>query len=148
QVLDLPNLLFGHRLIMGKVEPQIIRGHHRPGLLDVRAQNFFESSVDQMRRGMVTPRRVTLFFIDHRRNYVTHRDGSALDTRLVKYQPRQRGKGVDHFQLSVSVEKHSGVADLAAGLGIERRLTKDHEALFPLAQSVSTSVSLDDRRDL
>ena len=54
----------GDGLEMDEIEPQAIRRHERPRLLDVTAQHLAKRRVQQMRRRMVAPRGVSRLGVD------------------------------------------------------------------------------------
>ena len=57
-LLDLEQLLARERREVHEVEPQPIRRDERPRLLDVRAEHLPQRRVQQVRGGVVAPRRV------------------------------------------------------------------------------------------
>ena len=68
--LDLEPLLARDRAEVREVEPQPIRRHERPGLLDVRAEHLAQRRVEQVSGGVVAARRVARLDAHVRR----HRD--------------------------------------------------------------------------
>ena len=77
---------------MREVEAQIIRRDDRAGLLDVRAEDFAQSCVKQVRRRVIAPRRVAFFRINLRRHFIADAQSAALDCGLDERSNRSRAR--------------------------------------------------------
>ena len=125
QIFDFRNFFRRQRLIMRKIKPQKIRRNHRTALLDVRAENFLQSRVNQMRRRMIPPRRIAFLHINRRRNFITNFYRTTFDFRLMQNDSRNRRKCIENFDVRVCIKKPARIADLSARFGVKRRFIQN-----------------------
>ena len=117
------------RLRMHEVEAQAIRRHQRAALRDVIAEHLPQRLVQQMRRrvmgadrgpsGMIDfelQRRCPSFSVPCSTVAEMHEEIAGLLLRI------------GDAELDALADQHAGVADLAAGLRIERRLVQNDRA--------------------
>src|SRR5215211_1502475 len=120
---------------MIEVEAQVSWRYNRSRLLHVRAENFTKGSVHQVRRSVITTRRIALLDVHLSRNTFANVDTSLFNFDLVHDQTLGRRIGVvDNCQRAALTNQHSHIADLSTTLGIERRPIEDNLAFFALVQ--------------
>ena len=121
QVFDLAQLGRGRRAPRLVVEAQPVGSHERAGLTDVVAEHDAQRVVQQVRGGVVAGRLVAAHGVDHRLGALAFDHaalGEAADDDLVGLKAHH----VDHVELARVGVDPAGVGDLAAALGVERRL--------------------------
>src|ERR1044071_9749818 len=74
-----PDCMASSRLKMAVVKTQVIWRNHRACLLDVRAEDFAQRGVEQVRRRVIAPRRVTFFNVNLRAHFVSDAQRAALN---------------------------------------------------------------------
>ncbi len=125
QPFDLLDLLGGDARVVGEVEPQPVGTDPRAGLLDVLAEHLAQRPVQDVRAGVVLADRVAPIGVDRRRRGLSGRDRAGRDARRVATQSRQRERRVEHLGRAGLGGDGSGVADLAAALGVERSAVEE-----------------------
>ena len=127
-VLDLLDLLRRHRLRMREVEAQPVGRDQRALLRDVIAEHLAQRLVQQMRRRMVAADGAAARVIDLERKRGAGLQRALLHRADVHEQVAGLLLRVGDAEAHAVGGHHAGVADLAAGLAIERRLVDDHRA--------------------
>src|SRR5690606_19688861 len=121
QVLDLPDLFGGQRLVVAEVEPQPVGRDQRALLLDVLAQHLAQGPVEDVGAGVVAPDGVAPLAVDAGVGLLADLDRALPHPHDVLVQAGQRVDGVDHLGHAGGRDDDAGVAHLAAGLGVEGR---------------------------
>ncbi len=125
----------GDRFVVAEVEPQAIRADHRAGLLDVLAEHLSQRVVQQVRArcgcGGSPPRRSD---VDRRGRGLARGQRPRRDPGPVAAQVRQGERGVDHLGDPRLGGDGAGVADLTAGLGVERCPVEEDVDQFRVGQ--------------
>ena len=115
-----------------EVKAQMVGSNQRSRLLHMLAQNFAQSGLKQMRGRVVAHGGFANFGVDHGIDFVAYANWLLRDD-LMRAHALNRGVASLHFGddgvVIVGVEP-SAVADLSAGLGIERRVVEDDFAFF------------------
>ena len=128
EVFDVLQLFIGHRSEVRKVKAQTRGIDQRSGLLHVRAQHLAQRRMQQMRAGMVAPRRRAVIGIDNRVDLVADSQRLAQN-RLVREDSLHRlGASAhigDHGVVIVGV-KPADIAHLPAGIGIKAGVIEHH----------------------
>ena len=88
--LDRIDLLARDRREVHEVEPQAIGRDERSRLLDVRAEHLAQRRVQQVRRGVIAPRRVAHRVVDLRGDDLSTPEPSLFDADLVETRPSAR----------------------------------------------------------
>ncbi len=130
-VLDRHLLVRGQGPIQRVVEPQVVRGHERAGLMGVRPDDVSQRPVQQMGGRVVAHRPGSPFGVDARRNRLAHLE-SAVELAAMDEEPGDRLLRVlDREQVAAAAgfEDLAVVADLAAALAVEGRGVEDHFGL-------------------
>ena len=128
QTLDGRELRGGHGLKVREVEAQPIGRHQRAFLLHVSAEHLAQRRMQQMRGGMIQYRGGAPRTIHLCRELIAQRGCGprpALPT-CAKALPRFDGV-IDH-EANAGAGQFPGIADLAAGLGVEGRGLEKHLA--------------------
>ena len=139
-VLDLRELLGRHRLGMREVEAQPVGRDQRALLRDVIAEHLAQRLVQEMRRGMVGADGGAARVIDVERERRAGLERALLDRADVHEQVAGLLLGVGDAEAHAVGGHHAGVADLAAGLAVERRLVDDDRAALAGLPSSATSL--------
>ena len=126
EVLDGRDLGRTDRFVVAEVETQPLGRHHRAGLLHVVAEHLAQRPVQQMCAGVVAAGGVALLDVDLRACDLIPLDGAADEGADVAHQTGHRIRRVSDVDLSRGRENRSRVADLAAGLGVERCAVEEH----------------------
>ncbi len=135
-LFDEPQLLVGDRLVVRVVEPQTIGSNERAGLLHCWTEDVLEGLVQQV-RGRVVGRRVETHGNGDRGAHsgaggkMTFLDADARDGQVA-----HRFLRVEHPCVAAVPHQSAGVADLPAGLGIERRRRQDHFCFLAVVESL------------
>ena len=143
EVLDLGDLGVVHRLGMREVEAQPVGRDQRALLRDVIAQHLAQRLVQQMGGGVVGAdmRAARVIDIEFQRRSGAERaflDGDAMGEHVARHLLRV-GDAHPH-----AVRMHdAGVADLSAGLAIERRLVEHHESALAFVQPLDLAAVAD-----
>ena len=121
---DVLELLGRQRLVMAEIEPQPVGRVERAALRDVFAQLLAQRLVEQVGRRMVGADRAPAQVVDHQLGALPQLDPALHD---LGHMQEDAGHllGVRHLGLAGFGADEAGVADLAAGLGVERRLVDD-----------------------
>ena len=109
---------------MHEVEAQPIRRHQRAALRDVVAEHLPQRLVQQMRRGMIGADRRAPGMIDLERQRRAGLQRALLDGAEMHKEIAGLLLGVGDAKPHALAGHHAGVADLAAGLRIKRRLVQ------------------------
>ena len=127
QVLDALQLLVRHRGEMGEVETQPLGIHRGSLLLDVVAEHLTQRPVQHMRRSVVATDRGAPVHLDGRGRHLADLDGPLDGLGRVSVQHSRHGVGgVQHADGARRRGDGAGVADLSAGLRVERRPVEEH----------------------
>jgi hypothetical protein len=122
--LDLPLLLGRDPLEVREVEAEAVRGDERALLLDVRAEHLAQRGVEEVGGGVVLDDAAAAVARDERGDGGLGLLGEAV--HLVRDGAVLEPLRVDHPQFLAVDHEHAGVADLPAGLRVERGLVEDH----------------------
>src|SRR2546429_2371943 len=115
---------------MREVEAQVARRDDRAGLLDVRAEDFPERRVHQVRRRVVAPRGVALLGVYNSGDGIEDAQTSALDFDAVDDETADGYRWcIKDSRVRRAGDEHAGVADLTAGLCVEGRAVENDSAL-------------------
>ena len=124
QPLDLFQFVSAHRGEMGEVKAQPRRLDHRPRLLYMPPQDLAERRVQQVRPGMVAHGGAALLGIHNGSQAFSDPNRRAARDPM-RDHPGDRAVGIlnncNDF-LRLLVQKHPGIPDLPASLGIKRRV--------------------------
>ena len=122
-VFDLRQFLSADRLGMGEIEAQPIGGDQRAFLRDMIAEHFAQRGMQKMGGGMVGAGGAAPLVIDLEIHGIAERDLAFLDDDDMDVQGAKLLLACCRRALRApGACKTAGVADLAAGFGIERRL--------------------------
>ncbi len=134
---------------MHEVEAQAIGRHERAALRDVVAEHLAQRLVQKMRRRVVGADGRAAFAIDFQIDCLAVLEAAALDGAEVHEQPASLLLRVgDAEQRALGALDDALVADLAAGLAIERRLVDDDRRLIARLQRLGFLAALHQRDDL
>ncbi len=127
---------------MHEVEAGLVRIDLRTLLLDVVAEHFAQRLVQQVGGRVVAHDALAGQHVDLGGDAVADRDGAGLDDAVVA-----EDGGLDLLRILDGEDamhrlQHAAIADLAAGLGVERRVVKNDDAHFALVQLVDRSTVL------
>ena len=101
------------------------------------AQHAAKRGVQDMRRGVVAGDAGAARTVDRRGDLVAHSDGVGRDLHLVAHKSLLRSLRVEHVRLGVGAAKRTGIADLAAHLGVEGGRVEHDFAFFTCGKFVS-----------
>ncbi len=134
-VLDVGQLARSHPLVVAEVEAEAVRRHQAARLLDVRAQGFAQGRVQQVGAGVVAhgARTQALVHLDADGHAALETAGRHLD--VVHVEAGHGLMGVHHVRGRALRGDDPVVADLPAGLSVERRLVEDDLTRFPLVEA-------------
>src|SRR4051812_23813853 len=124
--LDLADLRLGHRLVVREVEARLVRVDQRAALLHVRPEHFAQRLVHQVRHRMVAHGALAQRRIDARVDAIADLERAALEGAVMAEDVGLDLLRVVHGESARRPDQLAAVADLPAGLGIERRLVEDH----------------------
>src|SRR5690606_26182280 len=126
-LLDTRELVGLDRLVMREVEAQSVRRDERALLLHVIAEHAAKRGVQQMRRGVIEPYRLTALPVERRVQLVADADLAALD-RADMPVGRAELLRVRDAKLGVLGAQRAGIADLTAAFRVERRAIQHDRA--------------------
>ena len=132
---------------MREIEAQPVGRDQRALLRDVIAEHLAQRLVQQMRRRMVAPDRAAAGVIDLERQRLADLERALLDRAVMHEQVAGLLLRVGHREAHAVGRHRAGVADLAAGLAVERRLVDDHRAGLAGLQLGDFLAVADERRD-
>ncbi len=144
-LLDLSQLFRRHRLRMRDVETQALGRHQRALLGHVSAEHLAQRLVQQMCRRMVGTQARTASVIDSQGNRIADlqrafRNGCHMDEHALTLL-----LGVGHTELGIVGRNEAGIAHLAAGFAVERRLVQ-HELDFLAGRGTIDGLAVADDR--
>ena len=146
-VLDAGELFRRDRLRMHEVEAQAIRRDQRAALGDMIAEHLPQRLVQQMRRRVMGADRGAPRVID----FELQRGAELQRALLHRAEMHEEIAGlllrIGDAEFDALAGHHAGVADLAAGLRIERRLVQHDRAGLAGLEAVGFLAVLDQRRD-
>ena len=125
----------------------------RARLLDVRAQHIAQRGVEQVRAGVVAHGRVADLVVDHGVDFVADVDGLLGQDAMRAHALHGIGRAFDFGDEGVVVVgvEPADIANLSAGVGVERRVVEDDLAALAglelLCADTASVVRLDDRED-
>ncbi|MNK89838.1 hypothetical protein D3C87_1098620 [compost metagenome] len=120
---------------MAEVEAQALTVDQRAFLLNVIAQHLAQCSVQQVSRGVVQRRGVTHLGVNVGLDRRTDDQATRIQDTVVQECTAGLG-GVTHVETRAARLQVTAIADLATGLGVERRLVENDHALIAFAQYV------------
>src|SRR5580704_1956385 len=124
EILDLALLLVGHRREVREVEAQPIGRDQRAFLRDVVAEHVLERVVEQVRGRVVRADPLAARVVDVELDLVADAQRPGLDLADQHVHVAGRLLGLVDADFRTGAEHDAGVADLAAGLAVERRLVE------------------------
>ena len=149
EVLDGAKLGLGHRPGMRKVESEAPGLDQRALLRHVLAQHLAQRFVQEMGRGVVGAGRGAARVIDVEIDHLADLHRAALERADMEEEAVELLLRVlDGEAGAVRAGDDPAIADLAAGLGIERRLVDDDGAALAGLQRLDALAVLDQRHDL
>ncbi len=148
-ILHFTDLVAGHGLGMGEVEAEPPGLDQRALLRHMGPKHLAERLMQKMGRRMMGARRRAAGVVDLEQHLVAgaqtaRRHHAVMEIKRVELLLRV----LDPEPCAVGAGKGAAIADLAAQLGIERRLVEDHDAALAFIQHVDPHAVLDDRHDL
>ena len=120
EVLDGRDLLGGQRLEVAEVEPEAVGLDERALLLHVVAEHLAQRPVQDVGAGVVPADGVAAVGVDGGDRFGADVDGALGDAGDVAMEAGQGVDRVEHLGPTGVGADLAGVADLAAGLGVER----------------------------
>lgn len=135
------------RLEVAEVETQALAVHQRALLLYVVAQYLAQRGMQQVGRGVVERGGLAYRGVDLGLDRAADAQVAPGDHAMVQVRAASLG-GIAHLEAHASRLEVATVADLAAGLGVERRLVEDHDALLALLQALDGLAVPEQRDDL
>ncbi len=127
-ILDPAQLFRRDRLWMNEVEAQPVRRHQRAALRDMVAKHLPQCLVQQMRRRVIGADRRTPDMIDFEQQCRTRLQRALFHRADMHEEIAGLLLGVGDTKPHAFAGHHAGIADLAAGLRIERRLVQNDGA--------------------
>ena len=148
QGLDLADLRIGDRRVVREVEARALGVDQRALLLHMRAQHLAQRLVHQVRGAVVAHGPRAALGVDAGDEAVADLDLAFDDAALVaEHRGLDLGRVFDDHARA-RVAQLAGVADLAAALGIERRVVEHDDHVVAGAGAVHRRAVDVDRRDL
>ena len=135
------------RLRMREIEAQAVGRDQRALLRDMRAERLAQRRVEEMRRRVVGADRAAPRRVDRQPHRLAGHE--AADLHLAEVHEEAVGlllRVGDAEARAVLRFDRAGVADLAAGLAVERRLVDDDRALVALVERLRLRAVLDQRQ--
>ena len=83
-------LVAGNRGEVHEIEAEAVGRHERAGLLDVRAQHLAQRCMQQVRGGVIPPRRIPHLIVDNRGDDVSLPDNSLLNGHRMQSGPTHK----------------------------------------------------------
>ena len=125
-----------NRREVDEVEPQPVGRDERSRLLHVRAQHLPQRGVEQVRRGVIAPRRVARLVVNRGGHDVARLQHALGNAYPVRARPpgARRTSPVTCAVPAGPVDDRPAVGDLAAGFDIERRPLEDEEPGRPAVE--------------
>ena len=124
---------------MREVEAQVPGIDQRASLLHMLAQHLAQCGVQQVRAGMVAHGRAADFVVDHGVNFVADVNRLLGDNAMRAHALHRIGRAFDlgHEGVVIFAVEPAHVADLPAGIGVERRLIEHDVAALAGLQLVN-----------
>ena len=132
---------------MAEVEPQPTVGHERTGLVDVLANDLAQCPVQEVRAGVVLADSFPSFPVDRQRRVLAELHGPRGHDAAVTVESGDRELRVPDFDRAGLGDDGPCVADLATGLGVERRAIEEDLDLAALFGTFHRLPFRDDRQD-
>ena len=131
---------------MHEVEAQPVRRHQRAALGDVIAEHLPQRLVQEVRRGVMGADRRAPGMIDFERQRDAGLQRALLDGAEMHEQVAGLLLGIGDAKPHALAQHHAGIADLAAGLRIKRRLVQNNGAALAGLQAFDLLAVLHQRR--
>src|SRR5690606_14973135 len=135
------------RLHRGEVKAEAVGRDERAGLADILAEDDAKGLVQQVGRGVVTADLLATLGIDACVDGLADADEALLDGAAMDVEVRRGLAGVVHVDVAGLGVEITGVADLAAGLAIERRAVEDDLDLLASLGALERTVRAEDGDD-
>src|SRR6266542_4119668 len=116
---------------MGEVEAKPARGHQRPGLSGVLAQDLAHGVVQNMRRRMRPRRRLAKARVDLRVDLLALSYLPPLNVAMMDDRPPRAGASVGDANQAARGSDGPDVADLSAPLRVEGRPVQNEPDVLP-----------------
>ena len=129
-ILDAAQLVGRDRLRMHEVEAQPVRRHQRAALGDVIAEHLPQGLVQQMGGGVIGADRAAPGMIDFEQERGARLHRALLDSAEMHEEIARLLLGVGDAKPHALAAHQPGIADLAAGLSIKRRLVQNNRAVL------------------
>ena len=131
-VLNILQLFVFHRGEVRKIKAQMIRRHQRPRLLHMLPQNLAQPGMQQMRSRVIAHGRLANVGIHDGIDFVAHANRLLRDNLMRPHSLNRRiaSRHLSDDGVVIVRIKPSLVANLPAGVGIERRVVKNDLAGF------------------
>ncbi len=149
EILDRADLGMRHRLLMGEIESEAPGLDQRALLRHVGPQHLAERLVQEMGRRMVRAGCRAPRVVDLKLDGVADIERSLLDHALMEEETVQLLLRVLDLEDGIlALHEPATVADLTAGLSVERGLVDDDDAALALFQRLDARAVLDESDDL
>src|SRR5690606_22859326 len=135
------------RLYRGEVEAEAVGRDERTGLADILAEDDAKGLVQQVGRGVVTADLLATLGIDAGVDGLADADEALLDGAAMDVEVRRGLAGIVHAESAGRGVEITGVADLAAGLAVERPAVEDDLALLASLGALGRAVRAEDGDD-
>jgi hypothetical protein len=135
------------RLDVGEVEAQALRRHERAGLTGVRAKHPAQGGMKEVGARMIARRVAALLSVYLGDHVVVDGDAPLDDAPAVEDEAALGALRIPHLEATGGAADLADVADLAAGLGVERRLEQHDLRLVALLRAVDRPAAGDDAGD-
>ena len=146
EVFDVLQLLVVERGEVREVEAQVAGIDQRARLLHMRAQHIAQRGVQQMRAGMVAHGGAANFVVDHGVDFVADVNGLLGDDAMRAHALHRIGRAFDLGDEGVVIfaVEPAHIADLSAGVGVERRVIEHDLAALAGLQLVNAGADFPD----
>jgi hypothetical protein len=132
---------------VGEVEAQAVGCDQRALLGDVIAEHLAQRLVQEVGRRVVLADGAAASMIDLERQRRANLERALIDRAGMHEQVACLLLRLGDAERDPLAAHHAGIADLAAGLAVERRLVQDHSAGLALLEGLDLLAVLDQRRD-
>ena len=146
-VLDASEFFRRDRLRMHEIEAQAVGRDQRAALRDVIAEHLPQGFMQQMRRRVIGPDRRASGVIDIELQCRSRLQGALLHRAQMHEQIAGLLLGLGDTEAHALAGHHTGVADLTAGLRIERRLVQHDRARLARFEAFDLAAILHQRAD-
>ena len=132
--LDAPDLVVRKRLVVREIETRLLAVDERSLLLYVRPEHVTQRLVHEVRHRVIAHRAAAQCHVDARLERVAHFERPGLQPPLVAVDLGLDLLRIGHLEGALRADELAAVADLAAGLGVERRAIEHYRARVAAGQ--------------